>query len=210
MARKLIAILRGIRPDQVLTVGETLLEAGFDTIEIPLNSPQPFESLRMLANSLGDQAMIGAGTVLTPEEVRQAFDNGCRIIVSPNTDRDVIATTKALKMQSWPGAFTPSECFAALQSGADGLKIFPAGLVGTSGISAIRAVLPAATRLYAVGGVEPDRFHDWLRGGVDGFGIGSTLFRPEMTLEEIRRNSHLMVDAYDRAIARMSDSQTIR
>ncbi len=210
MARKLIAILRGIRPDQVLAVGETLLEAGFDTIEIPLNSPQPFESLRMLAHSFGDQAMIGAGTVLTPEEVRQAFDNGCRIIVSPNTDRDVIAATKALKMQSWPGAFTPSECFAALQSGADGLKIFPAGLVGTSGISAIRAVLPAATRLYAVGGVEPDRFHDWLRGGVDGFGIGSALFRPEMTLEEIRRNSHLMVDAHDRAIARMSDSQAIR
>ncbi len=210
MTRPLIAILRGIRPDQVIEVGDILLAAGFETIEIPLNSPQPFDSIRLLVDAFGDRATIGAGTVLAPDEVHRAFACGSRIIVSPNTDRDVIAATRGLNMQSWPGAFTPTECLAALRAGADGLKIFPAGLVGIAGIGAIRAVLPAGTRLYAVGGVEPGGFHAWLQGGIDGFGIGSALFRPGMALDDIRRNSHLVVDAYDRAVARMTDNQTIR
>ena len=146
MTRNIIAILRGITPEEAEPVCEALLEAGLTTIEIPLNSPRPLQSIAALAKKFGSQAVIGAGTVLTAREVRDVADAGGRIIVSPSFDAEVVAETKALKLASWPGVLTPSECFAALKAGADGLKIFPCSVVGPAGIKAMRAVLPARDR----------------------------------------------------------------
>ena len=199
MTRQLIAILRGLEPEQSASVAECLVAEGFGIIEVPLNSPSPFESIRILAREFGRDAVVGAGTVLAPADVRRAAECGSKIIVSPNTNPEVIAETKKLGMESWPGALTPTECFTALACGADGLKIFPAGLVGTEGVAAIRAVLPADCRLFAVGGIGPGQFASWQQCGISGFGLGSSLFAPGMLLPEIRRRARHVVDAYDAA-----------
>ncbi len=198
-SRPLIAILRGLRPDQAARVGETLVEQGFGTIEVPLNSPEPLESISILVKEFGNTAVIGAGTVLTPGEVRQVADCGARLIVSPNTRRKVITETRRLGMTSLPGAFTATECLKALDSGADGIKLFPAGLLGTSGVVALRAVLPASAELYAVGGVGPDNFASWLNCGVTGLGIGSNLFVAGMTIGEIGKRAASIIEAFDLA-----------
>ena len=195
--RRLMAILRGLRPESAASVGECLIERGFGIIEVPLNSPDPFSSISALVGEFGEDALIGAGTVLTTTDVQRAADCGSRIIVSPNTDPAVIAETSRLGMQSWPGAFTPTECFSALGAGADGIKLFPAGLAGPAGAGALKAVLPRGTRIRAVGGVDPTHFAAWFDAGVEGFGIGSNLFREDMPLEEIGKRAVGIVRAYD-------------
>ena len=196
MSHPLIAILRGVTPDEAVPIAAALIEAGIDRIEVPLNSPDPLTSIERMAARFGGDALIGAGTVLTPEEVASVGDAGGRLIVSPNCDADVIRATKALGLQSFPGVLTPSECFAALKHGADGLKIFPAFLMGTEGLKAIRAVLPAATQVYMVGGVGPESFAEWRRAGANGFGLGRTLYRPGTTAGKVGETARAIVAAW--------------
>ena len=165
MIRNIIAILRGIKPDEAASICEAILEAGITTIEIPLNSPRPLESISLLAKRFGSDATIGAGTVLSAQQVRDVAGAGGKIIVSPNFDADVVRESKSLKLESWPGVLTPSECFAALKAGADGLKIFPCSVIGPAGVKAIRAVLAPETQVYAVGGAGPENFAEWLAAG---------------------------------------------
>ena len=197
MSRPLIAILRGIDPDEAVSVAETLLDAGIDRIEVPLNSPSPFSSIEAMVNAVGDSALIGAGTVLTADDVGRVKDAGGALVVSPNCDEDVVRATKAADMQSFPGVLTPSECFAAMKYGADGLKVFPAFQMGTEGLKALRAVLPAEPQVYMVGGVGPENFGDWLRAGANGFGLGSSLYKPGMALSEIAETAKASVAAWE-------------
>jgi 2-dehydro-3-deoxyphosphogalactonate aldolase len=182
---EIIAILRGVTPSEVEAIGEVLISAGITRIEVPLNSPDPFDSIGLLVGAFGDQAQIGAGTVLSSQDVARVADVGGRMIVSPDCRPEVIETTKALGLMSYPGVMTPTECFCALQHGADALKFFPANLVGPEGLKALSAVLPAGTKTYAVGGVSPENFGPWLAAGVSGFGIGSALFKPGMSSRDV-------------------------
>ncbi len=206
MSRPLIAILRGIAPAQAAETALRLCEAGIDRIEVPLNSPDPLRSIAIMA-AAAPGALIGAGTVLSCEEVAQVHRAGGRLIVSPNTDRDVIARAKSLGMQSYPGAFTASECFAALAAGADGLKLFPASVLWPSGLGALRAVLPPGTRLYPVGGAGPENFAEWIAASADGFGIGSALYRPGLSAAEVGERARAIVAAYDRAAGRDGEGE---
>jgi len=178
MTLPIIAILRGLSPAEALPVAQALVEAGIDRIEVPLNSPEPLDSIRLMARALAGRAIIGAGTVLTADQVAQVADAGGRMIVSPNADPVVIRATRARGLQSWPGVFTATECFAAIGAGATGLKLFPADQAGTGTLRALRAVLPPGLPVYAVGGVGPANFAPWLEAGAQGFGIGSALYRP--------------------------------
>ena len=201
MTRNIIAILRGITPSEAVPAVEALLNAGITSIEVPLNSPDPFDSIKAMADAFGDRAMIGAGTVLSVEDVGRVAEAGGTLIVSPNMDPRVIHATKTANMQSWPGVMTPTECFAALKNGADGLKIFPGSLLGPDGLKAIRAVLPTGTQVYAVGGAGPENFKDWIAASADGFGIGSALYKPGMTTADIAARAVDIVAAYDEALA---------
>jgi 2-dehydro-3-deoxyphosphogalactonate aldolase len=198
--RNLIAILRGLTPPEALPVAEALVSAGINRIEVPLNSPRPLESIRLLAGRLGRDALIGAGTVTAPDEVREVADAGGRLIVSPNFDAEVVAETKACGLVSFPGVLTPSECFAAIRARADGLKIFPAFQMGVEGLRAVRAVLPRGAQLYMVGGVGPGDFADWVAAGANGFGLGSSLYAPGTAAEEVGRRAARMVAAWDDAV----------
>jgi 2-dehydro-3-deoxyphosphogalactonate aldolase len=199
MNRNIIAILRGIAPDDAKAIGEVLIETGITTIEIPLNSPRPLESIALLAKAFGSVATIGAGTVLSVQDVREIASAGGRIIVSPSFDAEVVQETKSLNMASWPGVLSPTECFAALKAGADGLKIFPCSVLGPSGVKAIRAVLPPETSVYAVGGAGPANFADWIAAGVNGFGIGTALYQPGHSVAQVRQAAVDIVRAYDSA-----------
>lgn len=200
MTRKLIAILRGVQPDEVLAIGEALIAAGITRIEVPLNSPEPLESIRRLVKAFGGKAEIGAGTVLTPKQVSQVAMSGAALIVSPNLDAEVIRATKAAGLLSFPGVLTPSECFAALRHRADGLKIFPAFQMGIAGLTALRAVLPRTAQLYMVGGVGPENFAGWIDAGADGFGLGTSLYAPGRSAGDVAASARAAVAAYDRAI----------
>jgi len=195
----LIAILRGITPPEALPVAAALIEAGITSIEVPLNSPGPMQSIAAMVREFGSQALIGAGTVLTVAQVQELAEIGGKLVVSPNTDTQVIAKTRALGMQSWPGVMTPTECFAALAAGATGLKLFPGSLLGPEGLKAIRAVLPKGTQVYAVGGAGPDNFAQWRRAGADGFGIGTAIYTAGLTPAEVGTKACAIVAAYREA-----------
>lgn len=198
-SRNIIAILRGITPPEAPAAAHALVDAGITTIEVPLNSPDPFESIAAMVQAVGDPATIGAGTVLTADDVGHVAEAGGTLVVSPDCNPDVIKATRAAGMQSWPGFFTPTEAFLALRSGATGLKLFPGALVGPSGLKAMRAVLPTGTRVYAVGGAGPANFKEWRAAGADGFGIGTALYTPGMRTAEIAQRAADVVAAYDAA-----------
>ena len=191
----LIAILRGVQPDEVIAVAQAIFDAGIRVVEVPLNSPRPCDSIRKLCDHFGDSMLVGAGTVLDLDSVRNVRDAGGRLIVSPNTNADVIAETKRLGMISCPGVMTVSECFTALAAGADGLKLFPASSLGPSFIGAVRAVLPPGTPIIPVGGVDEHSIADWFATGADGFGLGSSLYKPGMTPQQVSTRCKSLVAA---------------
>ena len=197
--RPLIAILRGIEPKEAAQVLESLLAAGIGLIEVPLNSPRPLESIRIMAEAAEDRAWIGAGTVLTVEEVGAIAAAGGGFIVSPNVNPAVIRETKAKRLGSFPGVFTASEALAAIAAGADGLKFFPANLLGPEGIKAIGVVLPKTIPLMAVGGVDAANIAAYRKAGVTGFGLGSNLYKPGMGAAEVGKRARAIVAAYDAA-----------
>lgn len=197
MSRNIIAILRGIRPEEAKAIGAVLIDAGIDRIEVPLNSPDPLESIATLAKHFGADALIGAGTVLSPDEVGTVARAGGRLIVSPDMNPEVITASKAMGMQSFPGVMTPTDCFAALRAGADGLKLFPGSLIGPDGLAPLRAVLPRDTEVFAVGGAAPDNFARWFAAGATGFGIGSAVYRPGDNAADVAAKARDIVIAYD-------------
>lgn len=201
MSRNLIAILRGIRPEEAESVTSVLIDAGITDIEVPLNSPEPLESIGIMARQFATDACIGAGTVLTVDDVENVASAGGQFVVSPNCNPEVIAATRRLEMASYPGVLTASECFKALQAGATALKVFPAAMMGYEGLQAIRAVLPVGTQVFMVGGVDQHNFTDWIAAGADGFGIGSALYKPGKPLADIARDAQAMVSAFDRISA---------
>lgn len=204
MVKEIIAILRGVTPHEVVGIAEELILSGITKIEVPLNSPSAYESIEILANRFPSEAVIGAGTVLAKNEVSHVWNSGGKMIVSPNVNVDVIRETKKLNMRSYPGVFTATECFEAVQNGSDGLKLFPAFLMGVDGLKALRAVLPPGQSTYAVGGVDPNNFVDWLASGVTGFGIGSYLYKVGDNASAVRKKADEIVSAYDDA----SDAST--
>lgn len=181
----LIAILRGVQPEEAEAVAEALYEAGFRIIEVPLNSPSPLDSIRRIRGALGARAIIGAGTVLTVEEVRNVQAAGGEVIISPNTDTAVIRATKDAGLISLPAFFTPTEAFTAIRAGADALKLFPAEAAGPGTLKAVKAVLPTHMRVFPVGGIEPAVMGLYVAAGAAGFGIGSSLYKPGRSIEEI-------------------------
>ena len=192
----LVAILRGVRPDEVEPIGDVLVDAGFTLIEVPLNSPDPFASIERLAKRLGDRAMIGAGTVLSVADVARVHDAGGRMVISPNTDIAVISATAATGMASLPGYFTPSEAFAAIGAGATALKLFPAEAATPAVLKAQRAVLPRDVPVLIVGGVAPDGMDRWLTAGADGFGLGSALYKAGMSAAAVAANARAFAAAW--------------
>lgn len=191
----LIAILRGLTPENAVPVGLVLVDAGFRVIEVPLNSPRPFESIERLAKAFGSRALIGAGTVLRPEDVGRVNERGGRLIVMPHSDPRIVAETKARGLPCLPGVATPSEGFAALAAGAEGLKLFPAEAIGPAVVKAWRAVFPAETLLLPVGGITPERIADYRAAGASGFGLGSALFHPGLTMPEMQARAKAFVSA---------------
>lgn len=192
----IVAIIRGVTPEEVEGIGDTLYAAGFRIIEVPLNSPDPLRSIELLAKRIGEEAIIGAGTVLHPHEVRQIADAGGRIVVSPSTDAEVIRATVEAGLISCPGYFTPSEAFVALRAGAHALKLFPAEGTSPAVVKAQRAVLPRETPLFVVGGIKPDNMTPWRAAGADGFGLGSALYRPGSTAADIAPRAHAFMEAW--------------
>lgn len=188
-----IAILRGVRPDEVLAVGRALIDGGIRVIEVPLNSPQPFDSIERLARAFGSHALIGAGTVLSAGDVDRVADAGARLVLSPNFDAAVVRQTKARGLLSMPGVATPSEGFAALAAGADALKLFPAELLGPPVMKAWRSVFAPGTPMFAVGGVGEGNLLAFKRVGASGAGIGSSLYAPGTPPEPLRERARRLV-----------------
>lgn len=194
----LVAIIRGVTPDEAQAIGGALVEAGIRIIEVPLNSPDPLNSIERLATAFGDEATIGAGTVLTARDVRAVADAGGRIIVSPGFDAEVVQAAVAAKLVSSPGYFTPSEAFAALKAGAHVLKLFPAEAAPPAVVKAQRAVIPRSVPLVVVGGVTPEKVAAYFEAGADGFGLGGALYRPGQSAGEVRAQAEAFVAAVRR------------
>lgn len=193
----LIAILRGLHPQEAQAIGKVLYDEGFRTLEVPLNSPQPYDSIRILRDSLPADCLVGAGTVLTPEQVKQVKAAGGQVIVMPHSDPKVLRAAKAAGLYLSPGVATPTEAFAALAEGADVLKMFPAEQMGPAVVKAWLAVLPAGTRLIPVGGITPDNMQVFLDAGVAGFGLGSGLFKPGLTPQEVGVRAKAYMNAWN-------------
>ena len=198
--RPLIAILRGITPLEAESVSDVLIEAGISIIEVPLNSPQPFETIERMVKFHGANGVFGAGTVLKEYDVYRVQEVGGQIIVSPNLNTLVIKKTKELNMYSIPGVFTATECFDALDSGADALKFFPASLLKEENFKALNAVLPENTISIAVGGISENTFPSWLKVNINGFGLGSNLYKPGKLVEEIKLKAENIVKFYDNCV----------
>jgi len=192
----LVAILRGLTPERSAEVGTAIFDAGIRVIEVPLNSPQPFASVRALSLQFGHRCLCGAGTVLTTDDVQRTFDAGGRLIVAPNCDAEVIASAIALGMIVMPGIATATEAFAAIHAGATHLKLFPASTYGARHLKSLREVLPPAARILPVGGIGADDIAEWLQAGAAGFGFGSELFRPEYSIDEISQRASRVVERY--------------
>ena len=182
----LVAIIRGVTPGEAVAIGEVLYEEGIRIIEVPLNSPDPLESIRLIAGALGDRALVGAGTVLDPADVRRVAEEGGRLIISPNTYAPVIEATVAAGLVSMPGYFTPSEAFEAVRVGAHSLKLFPAEAASPAVVKGQLAVLPKHIPLLVVGGITPGNMRPYLEAGAKGFGLGSGLYKPGQTPEQVR------------------------
>jgi 2-dehydro-3-deoxyphosphogalactonate aldolase len=192
----LVAILRGVKPANAEAAGHALVEAGFRIIEVPLNSPEPFRSIEVLARAMPDDVLVGAGTVLEPDAVDGVLNVGGRLIVMPHGDVEVVRRAKELRMFCTPGVATPTEGFAALKAGADALKIFPAELVPPAVVKAWRAVLPKDTVVLPVGGIRPETMKAYRDAGASGFGLGSALFTPAMGTDEVGRNARAFAEAW--------------
>jgi 2-dehydro-3-deoxyphosphogalactonate aldolase len=195
--RHIIAILRGITPAETVDVCKALIAAGITMIEVPLNSPDALTSIALASNTLGDEAAIGAGTVLSKKHVWSVSDAGGTFIVSPDTNKQVIEETVRLQMLSYPGVFTPTDAFRAIKAGATGLKFFPAEVLGPKGIKAMKAVLPPDMPVYAVGGASPDNFNEYFAAGCTGFGLGTYIFKPGMDVAQVAERAAAAVSAYD-------------
>ena len=200
VTRSLVAILRGVKPDEAEAVVDVLIEAGFELIEVPLNSPDPFVSIERLAARFGKDCLIGAGTVVNAPDCARVAEAGGRLMVSPNVDPEVLATAQSYGMVTMPGVFTPTEAFHALRCGASALKYFPASVLGPSGISAQLAVLPKGVVVGAVGGVSDSNLAAYVAAGVRAFGLGSSLYKPGMSASDVRATAKAAVQAYDEAL----------
>jgi 2-dehydro-3-deoxyphosphogalactonate aldolase len=200
MKRPLVAILRGVKPDETEGIVDVLIENGMTAIEIPLNSPDPFNSIAIAVKKAPAGILIGAGTVLTPEDVERLNDVGGRLMVSPNVDPEVIASAWDRGMVTMPGVFTATEALLAARSGSSALKFFPAGVLGASGITAIRAVLPASLMISAVGGISDQNFGEYTKAGIHAFGLGTSLYKPGMTAAEVAERAKATIRAYDVAM----------
>lgn len=201
LKRSLVAILRGIKPEEAEAVVGTLIEEGFDLIEIPLNSPDPYTSIRRVIDTFGDKAVIGAGTVLSAEQVDRLADVGGRLVVSPNIEPEVIERASEHKMLTMPGVFTPTEALLTVKCGASALKFFPGGILGTTGVAAIKTILPADTIVGVVGGVSETSFADYRKIGVSTFGLATNIYARGDSAETVRGKARGIVSAYDAAFA---------
>jgi len=193
----LVAILRGVRPDEVEPIGDALVAAGFTLIEVPMNSPDPLDSIGRLARRLDGRALVGAGTVLTPDQVRAVQQVGGRLIISPNSDLSVIAQSAQAGLVSMPGYFTPTEAFAAVQAGASALKLFPAEAATPAVLKAQRAVLPRDLPILVVGGINPDNMAPWVAAGANGFGLGSALYKPGATAAQVSEAAQAFLNGWN-------------
>lgn len=200
--RHIIAILRGITPAEAVPVCAALVEAGITLIEVPLNSPDAFSSIASASKAFAGKSEIGAGTVLTAEDAEKVKASGGTFVVSPDTNADVIKKTRELGMASYPGVFSPTDAFTAIRSGATGLKFFPAEVLGPKGIKAMKAVLPSAMPLYAVGGANPDNFGEYFAAGCAGFGLGTYIYKPGMTAKDVAERAATAVAAYDMGLSK--------
>lgn len=200
MKRPLVAILRGIKPEETSEIVRALIEAGITAIEIPLNSPEPFRSIEIAAKRAPADVLIGAGTVLSAADVDRLHDSGGRLMVSPNVDVGVLARARDHAMVTMPGVFSPTEALLAARAGASSLKFFPASVLGASGIAAIRAVLPPDVMIAAVGGVSDQNFAEYVKAGIRAFGLGSSLYKPGMTAADIAVRARVTIEAYDGAV----------
>jgi 2-dehydro-3-deoxyphosphogalactonate aldolase len=192
----LVAILRGVRPEEAAGIGMALVAAGFAIIEVPLNSPRPMDGIRAMAQAVGDRALVGAGTVLRAEQVGAVAEAGGRLIVMPHSDTAVISAAKAAGLACVPGFATPTEAFSALVAGADALKLFPAEANPPPVLKALRAVIPAEVPILPVGGITPEAMAGYVRAGANGFGLGSALYRPGMTAAEVGERAGRFVAAW--------------
>lgn len=199
LAHPLVAILRGVRPEEVLAVGRTLWEAGFRTIEVPLNSPSPLASIAALAAEFGQDVLVGAGTVLSAAQVDEAVAAGAGLILSPHRDLSVIHRTLHHGALSMPGVATPSEAFEALGAGAQTLKLFPADVLGTASFKGWRAVLPPHTPMFGVGGIGVDNLASFRQAGASGVGLGSSLYQPGMPTDALQQRAQALMAAWQRA-----------